>query len=650
MHRELLEHYNRELALLYEYAKEFAEEYPGIAERLGGLTRERSDPMIIGLLEGTALLAARVQLKLRHEFPEFTNNLIEQLLPNYLAPTPSVMLAQIRPTFGDPALRDGRTIRKGAALDAVYREKEKNVSCRFTLVSDITYWPFEITRAEYLPALGPLQALRLNAGAEVAAGLRLSLRLRTRPRAEDEPAPDGFPDDVAARVAGCAARELTFHLVGPEAEAVSLYEQLFSQINGVYIRHLDQFGDPQFISLGAGAIEQIGFSEEEALFPYDARVFHGFETLQEYFIFPRKFLGFRVKGLERAFPHIRMGMFDLILTFSNTYPRLAAAIKPEMFSLYSAAAINLFEKNSDRIPVKANQYEYHVIPDRSQLVTFEPHRIIDVYLHYPGRAEKRQVAPLYRASVDQRPNESGIAYASRRLPRKRSSDERRFGSSGDYVGTDLYISITPPAPEVEGAGLLELSVRALCTNRHLAEQLPVGSGGADFRFREDTALDVMAIIPPTRPREAPAALKHESAQYLGMGPVAWRLINLLSLNHLGLTERDGRAIREILSMFADLGDAAIDRRIRGVRAIESRPVVRRLQQRGGAGAARGIEITVTIEDKAFEGSGAFLLGAILDRFFAEYAAINHFTQTVIRSVERGVIARWPPRSGSRTVL
>ena len=52
----------------------------------------------------------------------------------------------------------------------------------------------------------------------------------------------------------------------------------------------------------------------------------------------------------------------------------------------------------------------------------------------------------------------------------------------------------------------------------------------------------------------------------------------------------------------------------------------------------------------FEGSGVFLLGAVLDRFFAEYAAINHFTTTVIQTQERGVIARWPARSGSRREL
>ena len=36
MDREFLDLYNRELSLLYEQASDFAEQYPGIAERLGG--------------------------------------------------------------------------------------------------------------------------------------------------------------------------------------------------------------------------------------------------------------------------------------------------------------------------------------------------------------------------------------------------------------------------------------------------------------------------------------------------------------------------------------------------------------------------------------------------------------------------------------
>jgi type VI secretion system protein ImpG len=138
------------------------------------------------------------------------------------------------------------------------------------------------------------------------------------------------------------------------------------------------------------------------------------------------------------------------------------------------------------------------------------------------------------------------------------------------------------------------------------------------------------------------------------GTVSWRLVNMLSTNHLGLVERgagrNAQALRETLSMFANTADATTERRIRGIRVVDSRPVVRRVRERSGVGAARGIEITVTMDERAFEGTGVFLLGVVLDRFFAEYSGFNHFTQTVIRSVERGEIMRWPPRMGTRRAL
>src|SRR5689334_17883612 len=122
MNREFLDLYNRELQLLNEQAREFAEEYPGIAERLGGILEDRIDPMVGGLLEGAAFLAARVQLKLKHEFFEFTSNLLEQLVPHYLAPTPSMMIVKVEPTFGNKALHDGHAIARGSYLDASFRE------------------------------------------------------------------------------------------------------------------------------------------------------------------------------------------------------------------------------------------------------------------------------------------------------------------------------------------------------------------------------------------------------------------------------------------------------------------------------------------------------------------------------------------------
>jgi len=200
----------------------------------------------------------------------------------------------------------------------------------------------------------------------------------------------------------------------------------------------------------------------------------------------------------------------------------------------------------------------------------------------------------------------------------------------------------------------ELSVRALCSNRHLTEPLPIGAGGADFRLIEDVALDVVCIMGPTPPRGPVVGHMRSRSEVAYTGTVTWRLINMLSLNHLGLIERgagkNGQSLKETLSMFADLQDSATERKIRGIRSIDSRSVVRRMHQRSGSGIARGTEVTVTLDEKAFEGSGAFLLGAILDRFFCEYSAINHFTQTVIRTTERGEIMRWPVRTGLRRPL
>ena len=107
MNREFLEIYNQELRILRENAKEFAEEFPGVAERLGGLLENNMDPMIGGLLEGTAFLASRVQLKLRHEYETFTSSLLEQLLPDYLAPTPAAALLRFDPPFADQGLKEG---------------------------------------------------------------------------------------------------------------------------------------------------------------------------------------------------------------------------------------------------------------------------------------------------------------------------------------------------------------------------------------------------------------------------------------------------------------------------------------------------------------------------------------------------------------
>jgi type VI secretion system protein ImpG len=651
MNREFLKFYNQELAILREQAAEFARDYPGVAERLGGLLEDNLDPTIGGLLEGAAFLAARVQLKLKHEFADFTTNLIDQLTPHYLAPTPSFVLVQASPKYGDPTLREGRTIARGAHFDATYREAQRNVACRFTLVTPITLWPFEIAKAEYLTSAAALQALIPGAPAECAALLRLQLAVRAAARPEDEPADKEAHTRPDLRFSSCRVKALRFHLLGQETDAVALCEQLFAHCRAVSFRVLDSFGDPIVVAGQPGMIRQIGFEEDEALIPNENQLFRGFDFLRDYFGFPRRFLGFDLADLGAVAPRLAAKTVDIVMAFDETKPQLAAAVRKEFFALYAAPGVNLFEKTLDRIPVKSNQYEFPVIPDRSRLLDYEANRVTKVFAHIPGAPQKVAVEPLYSAMAAR--SATGLSYTIRRLPRRRTIEEKKYGPVSDYAGTDVFLSLGEHSDPDELLRVAELSVEALCSNRHLAGQLPVGESGADFRFLDDVELDVRCIAGPTPAREPCLTALDGKGMGISTGEVAWRLINMLSLNHLGLIDRAGdgaMALRETLALFGDLADSATDRKIRGVRSLNVRPIVRRLRQAQGAAAARGLEITVVLEEKAFEGSGAFLLGAVLDRFFAEYVAINHFTQTVVRTTERGEIMRWPPRIGLRGVL
>ncbi len=651
MNREFLDLYERELALLEESAAEFAEDYPGVADRLGGLTRDAMDPMLKGLLEGAAFLAARVQLKIKHEFPEFTNNLLEQLLPNYLSPTPSAMLVQVTPPYGNPALADGIRIPAGDYLDARYIERSTRVSCRFRLSSDITLWPIDVAHAEFIPNRAAVAALGIESE-EPAAALVMTLRRRTLPDLEDEPRDGGSlkPENF---LSSCRAGELTFRISAELSDAIRLYEKLFANCCGIYLRSLDSFGNAVLRRLPLDSLKQIGLAHEEPLWPSSNAVFKGFDLLRELFVLPEKFLGFKLGGLKSILPALDVRQADVIFAFNRSDARLPAVVRPHVLRPYAAPAVNLFEMQTSRVSVTDNLHEYHVVPDRGQYLNFEPHRIVGITAHFLGSNEKQEVFPLYSAPANNVPESNAIFYTLRRVLRKRSTEEKRTGRVSNYVGTDMYLSLVAGEKALQGRQISELSVRAVCSNRHLTEYLPVGAGGADFILDSNTKLHVQCIAGPTPPQESIVGRVVPNATPRASGSTAWRLINLMSFNHLGLTGRgaanSAAALREVLALFART-DPQTEKQIAGLIGVESRPVVRRIRQPDGAGVARGLEIILAFDDKAYEGSGLFLFGAVLDRFLADYAPVNSFTQTVVRSAERGEVMRWPPRVGARVEL
>lgn len=145
---------------------------------------------------------------------------------------------------------------------------------------------------------------------------------------------------------------------------------------------------------------------------------------------------------------------------------------------------------------------------------------------------------------------------------------------------------------------------------------------------------------------------------LAQGDTAWRLISHLSLNYLSIADTgldDGQgdgaaALREMIGLYAPLGDRVTEKQLEGITAVTSRPIVRRMSDEVLSTAVRGLEISLHFDDSFFEGSSVYVLGSVLERFFRKYATLNSFTETVLKTRERGEIARWRPATGlGRTI-
>ena len=94
MREELRTYYERELSYLRQLGSEFAAKYPKIASRLALDADGSQDPHVERLIEAVAFLTARIRHKLDDELPEVTDTLLGILYPHYLAPIPSMMVAQ----------------------------------------------------------------------------------------------------------------------------------------------------------------------------------------------------------------------------------------------------------------------------------------------------------------------------------------------------------------------------------------------------------------------------------------------------------------------------------------------------------------------------------------------------------------------------
>lgn len=625
MDPRLLRYYNRELQFVREMGAEYAKAFPKVAGRLGIEGLECADPYVERLLEGFAFLAARVQLKLDAQFPRFTQHLLECVYPDYLCPIPSMAVVQLQPDPDEGALAEGFPIPRDTVLRSLLG-KDDQTACEYRTGHPVTLWPLAVEEVEYLPTAGTVAALGLDG----VAGLRAGLRVRLRTTA-------------GLDFAKIAIESLPIHLRGAGEIGARLHEQIVA--NTIAVAACAVGADRKRCTRVAGArVRALGFDDHHALLPPAPRSFSGYRLLREYFAFAERYLFVEFTDIGDSLRRIGGKQVDLVIAFDRVAPLLENALDASSVALFCTPVINLFPKRADRIHLDGPGTEHHVVPDRTRPLDFEVYTVTEVDGYGGAEQGEQRFLPLY-ASHDASPGDDrGTYFTVNRRPRQLSTRQRREGARSSYVGHELFVSLVDANEAPLRPDLHQLGLGTLCTNRDLPLYISLGKQNTDFTLESGApVLAVRCLSGPTRPRPTFAE-----------GDLAWRIISHLSLNYLSIVDSDERhgaaALREIMALYGDASEPLIGKQIEGVRSIASKAIVRRLPTPGLITMGRGIEIELGLEESAFEGTGVFLLGSVLDQFFARYASINSFTETVLKTTERGEIMRWPTRSGQRHTI
>ena len=596
----LLGHYQRELGYLRRMGNAFAETYPKIAGRLEFGGSESADPHVERLIESFAFLTGRIQQNIDAEFPQIPQALLGILYPQFVDPIPSMTIARFNVDSARGKMTSGYHVPKGSDL---YATAPNGMSCRFRSVYPVDLWPISVTQA------GIESTDRydfLDAQTDVNAVLRLRIT------AEADPLRDLEMDS------------LRFHIHADRVLADSLYELLFVNAKGVALIADGETKKP--VMLGPAAIRPVGFERDEAVIDVPGHGQPAYHLLREYFTFSEKFLYFDIDGLASAQAD---RVLDILILLDVPPPR-SVTVEPGNFQLFTTPIVNLFSKTSEPIRIDGRESEYRLVGDRRRELTTEIHSIRSVTASNQEQADAFRVEPFFSFNHAAHSRNSRAFWYAR----------RDMTGQSDMPGTDIYLSFVDLDYRPTMPATTTLFAHTWCTNRGLAEQL---RPGAILQTEMGAPVSgITALYKPTPQIEPPIG-----------GETLWRLVSHLSLNYLSLSQFEGSltALQEILRLYANDRTAGTEQQINGIVEMQCRRAVACMGPDAWRGFARGVEVILTVDERAYVGSSAILLASVLDRFLGLYASVNSFSKLSVHSVQReGVWKEWPARAGDQFLL
>ena len=606
---ELLPYYERELSHLRQYSEDFAQRYPKIAGHLLPADEHSDDPQIEQLVQAIALLDARIGKKLKDDYPQCVEALLDVMHPHYLRPFPACSIAQFSLTVATEGGPNTYRLARGTELVS---RSINGVQCRFRTAYDVTLAPLAISEARYMPTAVAPVVLPLK-----AAGIVSITFESTAPHLD---------------LRSLGLRTVRTHLNGESSFIAALADGLFIHALTSYV---EADGDGLWKPLPTVPVAQAGFDRNDALLDYPWKSNPAYRPLAEYFGFPEKhdFADVDLGAILDTAGACRRVTLHVVLKEGHGNPRAARlldVLSATHFRLFATPVINLFRRPGEPIHVTHREVAYPVVADASHAASYDIYSIESVNLVRRTQTHSRLIEfrPIFSQRYGNDPRSVRYWFARR--------DPSVALASPGYE-TEISVIETDFDPMASQTDTLSLELT--CTNRDLPSRLAVGLEGGDLflRDRDDNPGLSIGIAMLRRPIQT---LRFERTDALRL-----RLASHLTLDQVSLSDMSIEALKAALVLYDVRRSPVTLRHIEGIVGLDVRDAVIELPSRPFMTPVRGNELRMTLDEKHFTGASIATFVGAIDTFLGDSVELNRFVQLVVVSKHTGEpIVRCKPRN------
>ncbi len=571
----LMAWYERELTLLWEGARRFAEQHPQQAQHLGISYDTVDDPHVARVIESFALLTARMARQASEESGQISIDLLQVIFPQYLQPLPSASMIRIAPDIDQPSVT---SLPPGTRF-RVYSDDDHY--CQFRTTGQLELCPFDIVGTHI--ERRPFGRENIPCPEQTVATLSLDFAMLDQSRSFNELGED---------------YELTIYFRGIARQQALMYDLLCRDLCKILV--VDRQGRCEALPLAS--FSPVGFGEGERLINHDNTIFAGYQMLAELLSLPELFFGFRLKGIGALLHQFDSHEVTLLFCLENMPEELVRGADQVRFLLGCAPLINLFDHVAEPVIVDHRQLDYPLIPDTHSLNTLHIQTVKQVF-DITGE-QPVLLPPLYGLRHNDSEHHCFWLY--------RPVDV----DTGHYGHLDVMVTDRDPGQNQ----VMVLSPHLICSNGDQVLDLPANPR---LECMDNIILPAEArlLMRPTAPVTRTLDMK-----------TRLNLLVQLSDNIVSLFQASdpARQLRNLMSLHILRKTTSGVAWLESLSAIRAMPQVAHIRIDGHQCLVQGSEVVFELDPVKLKQTSIMMFTNLLDYLAVRFAGFHSFIQVVIQ--------------------